>query len=63
MVYWVLKYFSWQAYVLTAEAETGGNKYMFSNELSEPNSVPNSECYKLGVSMFKLETNPLVFID
>lgn len=51
MVYWVLKYFLCQAYILMAAAETDGNKYMFSNELSEPNSVPSSVCFELGVCL------------
>lgn len=44
-----------------AAAETDGNKYMFSNELSGPNSVPSSVRFKLGVSVFKIETNSPLF--
>lgn len=46
MVYWVLKYFARQAYIL-AGAEPDRNKYMFSNELSGPGSM----CWELGESV------------
>lgn len=36
-----------------AAAETDGNKYMFSNELSEPNSVPSSLCFEIGVCLIR----------